>query len=83
MCSQEARTMWIRSFRKCDWDNMREALRYAPWHVISTFNDIDDQWEVFHSILLNVLNSFDPLQKVSSRKSRGLLHGSMSVLLPR
>ena len=25
VCSQETRTMWIRSFRKCDWDKLRET----------------------------------------------------------
>ena len=62
--------MWICSFRKCDWDKLRETLHYAPWHVISTFDDIDDRWEIFQSILLDVLNSFAPLQRVSSRKSK-------------
>jgi len=71
VCSQEVRKMWICSFRKCDWDKLRETLRYAPWHVISTFDDIDDRWEMFHSILLDVLNSFAPLWRVSSRKSKG------------
>ena len=50
-CSQEARTIWIHSFLKCDWDKLRETLHYAPWHVVSTFDDIDDRWEMFQSIL--------------------------------
>ena len=41
-----ARTMWIHSFRKCDWDKLQETLCYAPWHVISTLHDIDDRWEM-------------------------------------
>ena len=43
VCSQEARTMWLHSFQKCDWDKLQETLCYAPWHVISTFDDNGDQ----------------------------------------
>ena len=50
---QEARILWIRSFRKCDWNKLRDTLSHASWHVISTFDDIDDQWEMFHSLLMD------------------------------
>ena len=70
ICPQEVRTMWICSFQKCDWDKLQEALSYAPWHVISTFDDIDGQWEMFHSLLLNSLNVFAPLRKVFSRMAK-------------
>ena len=43
ICPQDVRTMWICSLQKCDWDKLQEALSYAPWHVISTFDDNDDQ----------------------------------------
>ena len=49
---------------------MREALSYVPWHVISTFDDIDDQWGIFHSLLLDSLNAFALLHKVSSRRAK-------------
>ena len=45
-------------------------MSYAPWHVISTFDDIDNQWEMFHSLLLDSLNAFAPLCKVSSRRAK-------------
>ena len=67
---QEVRTLWIRSFHKCDWNKLRDTLNHAPWHVISTFDDIDDQWEMFHSLLMDSLNTFAPLHKVSSRKAK-------------
>ena len=43
ICPQDVRTMWICSLQKCDWDKLREALSYAPWHITSTFDDNDDQ----------------------------------------
>ena len=70
ICPQEVRTMWIRSFQKCDWDKLWEALSYVPWPVVSSFDDIDDQWETFHSLLLDSLNAFSPLRKVSSRRAK-------------
>ena len=38
--------------------------------MISTFDDIDDQWEMFHSMILDLLNTFAPLHKVSSRRAK-------------
>ena len=72
ICSQEIRTMWIRSFQKCDWNKLWETLCCAPWHVISTFVDIDDQREMFHSMLLDSLDKFATLHKVSSRRVKRL-----------
>ena len=69
-CPQEVRIMWIHSFRKCDWDKLRETLSHAPWHVVSIFDDIDDQWDMFHFLLLDSLNAFASLHKVSSRKAK-------------
>ena len=45
-------------------------MSHAPWHVISVFDNIDDQWDMFHSLLLDSLNTFAPLRKVSSRKAK-------------
>ena len=70
ICPQDVRTMWICSLQKCDWDKLREALSYAPWHVISTFDDNDDQWEMFHSLLLDSFSSFVLLCKVSSWRAK-------------
>ena len=68
--SLEIRAMWIQSFQKCDQNELRMTLTYAPQHAILTFDDTDDQWEMFHFILLNSLNSFAPLWKFSSRRSK-------------
>ena len=82
ICPQEVRTMWIYSFRKCDWDKLREALSYAPWHVISTFDDIDDQWKMFHSLLLHSLNAFALFYIRSPPQGlKGILHWVLIVLL--
>ena len=33
---------WIRSFKKCDWNQLREVLRAIPWQMLDTFDKIDD-----------------------------------------
>ena len=43
--------MWVRSFRKCDWDQVQTDLASAPWNVMSVYDDLDDKWDFFHNIL--------------------------------
>ena len=43
----DSRVMWIRSFRRCRWAELRDSLSSAPWHLMSLFDDIDDQWNFF------------------------------------
>ena len=38
----ESRVMWIRSFHRCRWAELRDSLSSAPWHLMSMFDDIDD-----------------------------------------
>ena len=56
--------MWVRSFRKCDWDQVRTDLANAPWSVMSVYDDLDDKWDFFHNILQNSLQLFTPLKRV-------------------
>ena len=48
---REPRKLWICSFKKCDWDQVRESLAKAPWNVMNMYDDINDKWEFFHGIL--------------------------------
>ena len=38
---------WIRSFNKCDWNQLREVLHAIPWQMLDTFDKIDDKWDFF------------------------------------
>ena len=53
--------VYIRSFRSCDWDAIREFLANTPWHVMDVF-DIEDKWHFFKSCfsVLNQYASFKP-----------------------
>ena len=37
-------TIFVRSFRKCDWAAVRESLASVPWQVMSMFGEIEDMW---------------------------------------
>ena len=65
-----SRSYKVRSFRKCNWDELRETLQPAPWHVMSVYNDMDDKWRYFYALLQECLNSFLPLKTVTSQKSK-------------
>lgn len=47
----------VRSFKKCCWDDVRSYLSTAAWSVLNIFNDINDMWEFFYSVLQNCLDS--------------------------
>ena len=57
----------VRSFKKCCWDDVRSYLSTAPWSVLNIFNDINDMWEFFYSVLQNCLDTHIPLKKVRSK----------------
>ena len=62
------RAYYIRSFRQCDWDQLRNVLSNAPWIVMSIFDDINDKWCFSHSV--TILSSFLSLKPVYSKKSK-------------
>ena len=61
---------WIQSFRKCDWDQVRTVLQAIPWHLMDTFDSIDDKCDFFHTVLSEVLDLFLPLHSVHSRRPK-------------
>ena len=37
------RSVWVRSFKKCDWIELRATLCSAPWHLMDLFHDLNDK----------------------------------------
>lgn len=70
VCKRNPGVMWVRSFKKCDWEQVRTDLASAPWSVMSVYDDLDDKWGFFYNILQNTLQSFAPLKRVYSRLSK-------------
>ena len=60
----------VRSFRNCPWDEIRETLNTAPWQVMDIYNDINDMWLFFNSIIQNCLDTYVPTHQVTSKFSK-------------
>ena len=60
----------IRSFRTCDWEKLRDVLRSAPWHTMDIFDNINDKWLFFCTLLQECLDKFLPLKRVTVHKAR-------------
>ena len=55
----------IRSYSNYNAERFREDLAFVPFHMISMFDDLDDQVDTFNAMFLDVLNEHVP-------RSRGL-----------
>lgn len=43
VCRRAPREIWVCSFKKCNWDQVRESLATTPWNVMSIYDDLNDQ----------------------------------------
>ena len=58
---------WIRPFRACCWENIRNCLSTAPWMAMDSFDNIGDMWDYFSGLLDYCLDSY---VRVSCKYSR-------------
>ena len=57
----------IRSYTNYSADNFLRDLSYTPFHIISLFDDFNDQVDVFNELFLVVLNQRAPVKRVKIR----------------
>ena len=57
----------IRSYTNYSADNFLRDLSYAPFHIISLFDDFNDQVDVFNELFLEVLSQHAPVKRVKIR----------------
>ena len=81
VCRRVPREIWVRLYKKCNWDQVRESLASAPWNIMSIYDDLDDQWSFFHSIVMESLHLNAPLKRV--RNLRGLHLGYLMLYWKR
>ena len=65
-------TIFVHSFRNCDWAAVRESLASVLWQVMSTFDEIEDMWYFFKTSLYDILDEYAPVKSVVSKFSRHL-----------
>ena len=46
----------VRSFKKCNVDNLLNDMVKAPWDVIDTFNDADDKWGYWKALFFDIID---------------------------
>ena len=63
----KAEVCLVRSFKKCNKDELLSDLGEAPWQVMHTYDDIDDKWR---DLFLSVVDRDAPLVKVRIRGDR-------------
>ena len=56
----ESTVSYVRSFKRCNRDDLLSDLGNAPWQVMDTFDDIDDKWAYWKELFLNVVDSMPP-----------------------
>ena len=45
-------------------------LRTAPWHVLDIYDNVNDKWNYWKTLFLDILNKHAPLVKVRRRKGK-------------
>ena len=51
------------SFKKCNL-NLSNDLADAPWGTIDAFDDIDDKWDYWKTLFLDIVSKHAPMIKV-------------------
>ena len=67
--SHQHRYVTARCYKNLDTNNLIVDVQNIPWHIIEAFEDIDDCWNIWKSLFLNVVNQHAPLRKFRAKKS--------------
>ena len=58
----------VRSFKKCDKDALLSDLDRAPWHVMEMFSSVDEMWDYWKKLFLEIVGEHAPLIKVGMKR---------------
>ena len=62
-------TIKVHCYNKCDWEALQEDMMNVPWEKIEKCEDIDQAWNCWKSMFLEVLNKHAPV-KIRPRKNQ-------------
>ena len=54
----------VRSFKRCNTDQILAELANAPWQVMEIYDDINDGWSYWKDLFLSIIDSHAPLVSV-------------------
>ena len=60
----------VRCYKRCTPDELMTDLWAVPWHVFDIYDHMDDEWNYWTSLFLDIVNKHTPLVKVRRRKGR-------------
>lgn len=60
----------VRNLKKCNKEDLLLDLADAPWHVMETFNSIDDKYDYWNTLFFAILDKHAPLIKVRAKRDR-------------
>ena len=58
----------VRSYKRCSIDDLMSDLETAPWQVLDIYDNVDDKWNYWKTLFLDILDKHAPLVKVRRRK---------------
>ena len=58
----------VHSFKKCNLSSLCNDLADAPWGTIDAFDDIDDKWDYWKTLFLDIVSKNAPMIKVRSKQ---------------
>ena len=64
---RKAKLHTVRSFKRCNTDQLLAELASAPWHVMEIYDHINDRWSYRKSLFFSIVDSHAPLVKVRSK----------------
>ena len=59
----------VKDFKKVNLEELRTAVKQAPWSVCSVFQEVDDTAWAWNKLYTEVINEFVPVRKVKTKKT--------------
>ena len=63
-------TITVHCYQKCDWEALQEDMMIVLREKVEKYEDIDQTWNCWKSMFLEVLNKHAPLKIIRPRKNQ-------------
>ena len=66
----QSTVLYVRNYKKCNFDILLSDLSNAPWPVMDIFDDIGDKWIDWKDLFLSIVDRHAPLMKGRAKKDK-------------
>ena len=63
-------TITVHCYNKCDWETLQEDMMIVLRKEVEKYKDIDQTWNYWKSMFLEVLNKHAPVKIIRPRKNQ-------------